>query len=221
VVTGTLTATVLPTDAADKSVDWSNLDPTIATIAWSGLSATVTAVAPGQTTVAVASVSDPSKKDECVVTVLPARPAVGAARSTFAAGSNHSLAIDAGGGLWVWGYNGDGQLGLGNYDNRLNPTRIGMGSDWAAVSSRGNHTAALKTDGSLWVWGNNNFGQMGLGDWGPDTRRIVPTRVGECGVPTGLARRVVWRGSGKRGGRRGSAGIFGERILSVSLARAS
>jgi hypothetical protein len=75
VVTGTLTATVLPVDAADKSVDWSNLDPTIATIAWSGLNATVTAVAPGQTTVTVTSVSDPSKKDECVVTVLPVKPA--------------------------------------------------------------------------------------------------------------------------------------------------
>ena len=60
-----LTATVLPEDAADKTVEWSSSDSSVATVA-DGL---VTALAPGTATV-TASAGDRSA--ECVVTVAPA-----------------------------------------------------------------------------------------------------------------------------------------------------
>lgn len=42
----------------------------------------------------------------------------------IAAGHAHSMAITADGSVWVWGDNASGQLGLGDYGERHNPTRI-------------------------------------------------------------------------------------------------
>ncbi len=39
-------------------------------------------------------------------------------------GDNHSLAVDKDGWIWVWGENGDGQLGLGDDEERNRPARI-------------------------------------------------------------------------------------------------
>jgi hypothetical protein len=70
----TITATVLPDGAANKELQWTNSDPTIAGMAAAGAAAAVTPVAPGTTTITVASASNPDKKAECVVTVLPVKP---------------------------------------------------------------------------------------------------------------------------------------------------
>jgi alpha-tubulin suppressor-like RCC1 family protein len=88
-------------------------------------------------------------------------------------GGWHSAAIRRDGTLWTWGYNNNGQLGLGDTVNRSTPVNVG-GNDWVQVSSGSNSTAGIKSDGSLWTWGLNSSGQLGLGD---TVNRSVPTVV--------------------------------------------
>jgi hypothetical protein len=64
--TGQITATVTPSNATNKKVNWSSSDETIATVDENGA---VTAVAAGTATITATSAADSSKKDSCVVTV--------------------------------------------------------------------------------------------------------------------------------------------------------
>jgi alpha-tubulin suppressor-like RCC1 family protein len=70
-------------------------------------------------------------------------------------------ATTAGGTLWAWGLNTNGQLGLGDSLNRSVPTQIGKDATWVSVSAGKYHVLALKSDGTLWSWGRNNEGQLG------------------------------------------------------------
>ena len=92
-----------------------------------------------------------------------------------AGGLYYTLAIKTDGTLWAWGYNGQGELGLGDTTDRYSPTQVGTDTNWQAVSTGNYHTLAIKTDGTLWAWGYNNDGQLGLGD---TTNRSSPTQVG-------------------------------------------
>ncbi len=92
----------------------------------------------------------------------------------LAAGAFHSVAIDAAGSLWSWGYNDAGQLGDGNTGGeRSRPHAVGTGYALAAAGS--SHTLALTADGGLWSWGGNDSGQ--LGDGGTSARNL-PQQLG-------------------------------------------
>jgi alpha-tubulin suppressor-like RCC1 family protein len=77
--------------------------------------------------------------------------------------------------LWCWGYNGAGELGVGDTDERTAPTQVGTDSDWSQVDVGADHTCAVRLNHTLWCWGWNRRGQLGLGD-GQD--RWLPTQVG-------------------------------------------
>jgi len=81
--------------------------------------------------------------------------------ASVSAGQDHTFAIKTDGTLWATGKNDQGQLGLGDLNNRSAFTQIGVESTWAKVSCGLTHTMAIKTDGSLWATGDNTQGQFG------------------------------------------------------------
>lgn len=68
--------------------------------------------------------------------------------------------------VYGWGYNGNGQLGLGNNVNQMNPCRVPnfQGIVITKVVCGYAHTMALSDVGALYVWGANSYGQLGNGN---------------------------------------------------------
>jgi alpha-tubulin suppressor-like RCC1 family protein len=81
-----------------------------------------------------------------------------AVSSSVSGGSSYGITAD--GSLWAWGYNGQGQLGLGDTVNRSVPAQIGTGV-WRSVAAGLDHVVAVNASGKLFTWGNNNNGQLG------------------------------------------------------------
>jgi alpha-tubulin suppressor-like RCC1 family protein len=75
---------------------------------------------------------------------------------------------------YCWGNNDEGQLGVGDQDNRDAPARIGLDNDWLSLSTGERHTCGLRAPGILYCWGQNHVGQLGLGDTEP---RLSPERA--------------------------------------------
>ena len=86
-----------------------------------------------------------------------------------------TTAIKTDGTLWTWGYNGFGQLGLGNTTNYSSPKQVGSLTNWSTVSAGYSHVLATKTDGTLWAWGNGGTGRLGNG---ATTNRSSPIQIG-------------------------------------------
>ncbi|KAJ1472088.1 regulator of chromosome condensation 1/beta-lactamase-inhibitor protein II, partial [Baffinella frigidus] len=73
-----------------------------------------------------------------------------------------------------WGHNDEGQLGLGNMEDRgdgnsamgdeLLPVDLGYGRTAVSVSAGFASTCALLDDATVKCWGRNDKGQLGLGD---------------------------------------------------------
>ena len=114
--------------------------------------------------------------------------------SMVAAGAHHSVAVDAGGGVWTWGRPRHGALGHGaepadvSYENTRSYTHAlttprALGSALPGpvvmVAAAGCHTAAVHADGSLWVWGEGGAGQLGVGD---QLDRLVPTQLARAAL---------------------------------------
>ncbi len=77
-------------------------------------------------------------------------------------GDNYdAMAIKTDGSLWGWGKNELGSLGLGDFNTRAVPVRVGTDNDWVSVSLGRNHTVAMKSDGSIWGAGEANNGALG------------------------------------------------------------
>lgn len=88
-----LSATVLPANASDKSITWSSSDESIATVDETG---TLTAIAIGSTTIKATSVSNPEFSDECLITVVPTPvTAITLSQSSVAIKVGGSVKIDA------------------------------------------------------------------------------------------------------------------------------
>jgi alpha-tubulin suppressor-like RCC1 family protein len=81
-------------------------------------------------------------------------------------GGGHGCATRNDGGLWCWGYNREGELGIGTTVNVARPHQVTSPAavGWTAVSAGANHTCAIRSDTTLWCWGYNSSGQLGLGN---------------------------------------------------------
>ncbi len=100
------------------------------------------------------------------------RPAI------ISAGASHSLALDASGSIWSWGFNNDGQLGIGTVlqpgESAHHPYKVPKIGDAIAIAGGTYHSLAVDVAGRVWGWGNNDKGQLGDGT---TTNRSTPTLV--------------------------------------------
>lgn len=70
-----------------------------------------------------------------------------------------TLILKTDGTLWACGYNANGELGNGTYDNIYEPVKILSGV--SAISCGEDFSAAIGNNGDLYAWGNNAYGQYG------------------------------------------------------------
>ena len=92
-------------------------------------------------------------------------------------GNCHYAALKGNGTVWTWGYNGNGQLGLGDTNARTEPTQAKaekiledgtkeeeLITDAIDIAASYNHTIILRADGTVWSTGYNQYGELGTGD---------------------------------------------------------
>lgn len=95
----------------------------------------------------------------------------------------HVLALDSNGGVWSWGTNGAGELGVSDTTDRDVPTLISFftnsGVNVTAVQAATSSSLAVDNAGFLYTWGSNGNGHLGVGpppsSGSPDV--LVPTKV--------------------------------------------
>jgi len=75
----------------------------------------------------------------------------------------HVLAISINGDVYAWGYNRDGQLGLGHNKAVNTPQKIEGLENIIAVSAGGLFSLALSEEGEVYAFGNGIYGQLGNG----------------------------------------------------------
>ena len=109
-----------------------------------------------------------------------------AAIASSAQGSSSYARLNDGS-VWAWGFNGNGELGIGKdrWDYEYWPCEVYpvpvLGPDGAdclsgvkSIAPGFAHVLALLNDGSVFAWGHNSFGQLGDGTRG---NRPVPIYV--------------------------------------------
>ncbi|CAN9497541.1 unnamed protein product [Ophioblennius macclurei] len=91
-------------------------------------------------------------------------------------GQTSSLAVVNNGEVYGWGYNGNGQLGLGNNGNQLTPCRLAalQGVCVQQIVSGYAHCLALTDEGLLYAWGSNTYGQLGTGN---KSNQLSPVQI--------------------------------------------
>jgi len=89
-------------------------------------------------------------------------------------------------GLFTWGQNDAGQLGLGNTTDFSSPKQVGTLDTWIAVSvspgdAANGFTMAIRSNNTLWAWGNNGQGRLGLGNstYYSSPKQVTGTNWGE------------------------------------------
>ena len=97
--------------------------------------------------------------------------------SRIECGDNHSLCIDINNQLYVFGSNKQGQLGLGDTDNRNKPIKHPSLSNIIDISKGGFHTFVKTSNNEIYAFGNNEYSQLGIKT--EHGNQITPIRVFE------------------------------------------
>ena len=81
----------------------------------------------------------------------------------IATGGDHICAVATDGSAWCWGHNLSGQLGTGDFLERLLPTRVSGNTLFKAITAHQLITCGIATDNSAWCWGDGYSGGLGNG----------------------------------------------------------
>jgi alpha-tubulin suppressor-like RCC1 family protein len=93
---------------------------------------------------------------------------------TVDAGGFNACGITPSAQAYCWGYNGDGQLGTGNNNNRNISTPIFGELTFRQISGGRYHTCGITLSGIGYCWGDNHDGRLGTGD---QTSSLIPKQV--------------------------------------------
>ena len=97
---------------------------------------------------------------------------------SVACGREHSVAIDAEGGVWSFGVGSSYALGHGNKADAPTPQRVASlaiaGHHIVKAAAGREHTLLLTSEGSVLVAGTDSYGQCGLGHSAPFVRGYAP-----------------------------------------------
>eukprot|EP00112_Aurelia_sp_Birch-Aquarium-sp1_P023191 Seg681.3 transcript_id=Seg681.3/GoldUCD/mRNA.D3Y31 product="RCC1 and BTB domain-containing protein 1" protein_id=Seg681.3/GoldUCD/D3Y31 len=85
--------------------------------------------------------------------------------TSVSCGQSFTVALTDEGELFSWGYNGNGQLGIGNTTNQQTPCKVPIGGSKIITKMLCGmaHVLALSDVGELYGWGANSYGQIGVG----------------------------------------------------------
>ncbi len=82
--------------------------------------------------------------------------------------SGHTLLLTEDGSIYAFGRNVEGQLGLGDFNNRRVPTQIThsslSGKTITDIAVGAKNSLAMASDGSVFIWGSGKNGAMGFGN---------------------------------------------------------
>ena len=97
-----------------------------------------------------------------------------------AAGGVHTICMTEDGSVFALGFNGNGQLGVGDTEKRLVPTLLRGQLEKKSVlqvTAGSGHSIFVIADGLVFLCGSNYYGQLGVGDTetGDSVLRLVPT----------------------------------------------
>jgi alpha-tubulin suppressor-like RCC1 family protein len=96
-----------------------------------------------------------------------------------AAGAEHTCVL-AGGRIFCWGRNAEGQVGNPVQMPMLSPQEVTAFPEARAVAAGGRHTCAIAADATVGCWGANDSGQLGNG--GTDSSNVPVPVSGLTGV---------------------------------------
>ena len=91
-------------------------------------------------------------------------------------GAYHVIILKNDGTVWSAGGNDEGQLGLGDTNDRTTFAQVNI-NNVKQVSCGWDHTAVLKNDGTVWTCGNNEYGQLGTTELGRELTQISISNV--------------------------------------------
>jgi alpha-tubulin suppressor-like RCC1 family protein len=101
----------------------------------------------------------------------------------IAAGMSHVCAVSSMGNLYCWGYNLDGELGIGTLVSTSTPVLVR--NSISAVAAGSSHTCVLDSYGSVLCAGKNDFGQLGNGTQVNSTSFVYAWTEGALEVAAG------------------------------------
>ena len=87
-------------------------------------------------------------------------------------GQNFTIALKRNGTVWSYGLNNNGQLGIGNTENKTEPTQITGINNVKSIATGYSHSLALLENGQVYSWGLGTSGQLGNGTESNSTQPV-------------------------------------------------